>query len=153
MKCYPRYFKRLFDIFASSILLLTFSSFILMTFILIFIMDRTWPYFLRGRPGKSEKIFKLIKFKSKIDKHNGTSETNTIHSRITALGRVIRFTSIDKQPHLINVLRGEMRLIGPRPLLIEYLPLYTHEHRKTHLVRQGITGWDQVYGRNSSSWK
>jgi lipopolysaccharide/colanic/teichoic acid biosynthesis glycosyltransferase len=110
-------------------------------------------FFLQDRPGKDGKIFKIIKFKTMTDKRDNEGNLLPDNQRLTKIGKLIRSTSIDELPQLINVLKGDMSLIGPRPLLVQYLPLYTKEQVRRHDVRPGITGWAQVNGRNAISWK
>ncbi len=108
---------------------------------------------MQERPGKDEKIFKIIKFKSMNDKRGSDGKLLPDGERITKVGQFVRKTSLDEIPQLINVLKGDMSLIGPRPLLVSYLPLYSEEQKKRHLIKPGITGWAQVNGRNSIPWK
>jgi lipopolysaccharide/colanic/teichoic acid biosynthesis glycosyltransferase len=108
---------------------------------------------VQKRPGKNEKTFEIIKFKSMNDKKDTNGQLLPDADRITKFGQFVRKTSLDEIPQLLNVLKGDMSLIGPRPLLVSYLPLYSEEQRKRHLVRPGITGWAQVNGRNAISWQ
>lgn len=108
--------------------------------------------FLQERPGKDEKLFKVIKFKTMTDERDAEGRLLPDAERITKVGRVVRSTSVDELPQLINVLKGDMALIGPRPLLVKYLPLYSAEQRRRHEVRPGITGWAQCHGRNNITW-
>ena len=110
-------------------------------------------FFLQERPGKNGKIFKVIKFKTMTDERDSSGNLLPDEQRLTPIGRFIRSTSVDELPQLINVLKGDMALIGPRPLLVQYLPLYTKEQARRHEVRPGITGWAQCHGRNSISWQ
>lgn len=110
-------------------------------------------FFVQKRPGKNEEIFEIIKFKSMNDKKDSDGQLLPDGDRITKIGQFVRKTSLDEIPQLLNVLKGDMSLIGPRPLLISYLPLYSKEQKKRHLVRPGITGWAQVNGRNAISWQ
>ena len=110
-------------------------------------------FFLQERPGKNGKIFKVIKFKTMTDERDSSGNLLPDEQRLTPIGRFIRSTSVDELPQLINVLKGDMALIGPRPLLVQYLPLYTKEQARRHDVRPGITGWAQCHGRNSISWQ
>lgn len=145
--------KRVFDFLSAVIAFLLLSPiFIIITFCLI-ITNNGKPFFFQKRPGKNEKIFKIIKFKTMRDLKPG-DETN-IHSlnRVTKLGAFIRKYSIDEIPQLINVIKGDMSVVGPRPLLIQYLPLYDTLQKKRHTVTPGITGWAQVMGRNAISWE
>jgi len=111
------------------------------------------PFFIQIRPGKDEKLFKIIKFKTMIDSKFKNGKKLSDRERMTKIGRLIRALSLDELPQIINILNGDMSLIGPRPLFVEYLPLYNEKQRKRHSVRPGITGWSQVNGRNSVSWK
>lgn len=126
--------------------------FIVLSFILI-VMNKANPLFIQKRPGKDEKIFKILKFKSMNEKKDSSGNLLPDIQRLTRVGKFIRKTSLDEIPQLINVIKGDMSLIGPRPLLVEYLKLYNKEQKKRHLVRPGITGWAQVNGRNAISWE
>ena len=132
-------------------MLLFFPIFVLVT-IGLFIANDGKPFFFQIRPGKNEKLFQIIKFKTMNDKKDSNGELLSDAERLTKLGRFVRKTSLDEIPQLLNVLKGDMSLIGPRPLLTEYLPLYNEVQKKRHEVRPGITGWAQVYGRNAISW-
>lgn len=110
-------------------------------------------FFLQKRPGKNEKIFKIIKFKTMNDKRDSNGNLLPDNERLTTVGNVIRRTSLDEIPQLLNVLMGQMSIIGPRPLLPEYLPFYDEHQRKRHTVKPGITGWAQINGRNAVEWK
>jgi undecaprenyl phosphate N,N'-diacetylbacillosamine 1-phosphate transferase len=145
--------KRLFDIvFALLLLLFTLPITIFFTILLI-IANSGKPFFIQARPGKNERIFKLIKFKTMTDKKDENGNLLSDEQRMTMIGSFVRKTSLDEIPQMINVLKGDMSLIGPRPLLVQYLPLYSKEQKKRHLVRPGITGWAQVNGRNAISWQ
>ncbi len=146
---YP-YGKRLFDIFAASLGLILFSP-ILLIIILIFFIRREKPFFFQLRPGKDEKLFTLIKFRTMRE----PLFNENIHDvkRITSFGKWLRMTSLDELPQLINVLKGDMSIVGPRPLLIEYLPLYTEKEKIRHKVKPGLTGYAQIKGRNLITWK
>lgn len=111
------------------------------------------PFFVQSRPGKGKKIFKIIKFKTMNDKRDGEGNLLPDAERLTFIGKLIRKTSLDEIPQLINVIKGDMSLVGPRPLLTQYLPLYNDTQKRRHEVRPGITGWAQVNGRNAISWK
>lgn len=149
---YKTYFKRIIDILVStSSLLLLFPVFFILT-LLLFITNEGKPFFLQTRPGKNQKAFKIIKFKTMTDKKDAHGQLLPVEKRITKFGRFIRKLSLDELPQLINVIKSDMSLIGPRPLLFEYIPLYSKEQLKRHEVRPGITGWAQVNGRNSISW-
>ncbi|MGK0447093.1 MAG: lipopolysaccharide/colanic/teichoic acid biosynthesis glycosyltransferase [Polaribacter sp.] len=146
--------KRGIDICVSLIALIVFSPIIItVSLILAAHYHGKTPFFFQKRPGKNEKIFKIIKFKTMTDAKDTNGNLLTDDKRLTPTGKFIRKTSLDEIPQLINVLMGTMSIIGPRPLLPQYLELYNKEQKKRHLVRPGITGWAQVNGRNSISWK
>jgi len=149
---YKMYFKRLIDIIACvSGLLLLSPIFIIITLLLLFVNNGK-PFFIQKRPGKDETIFSIIKFKSMNDKTDANGNLLPNEERITPIGNFIRKTSLDEIPQLVNVLLGDMSLIGPRPLLIRYLPFYSEEERIRHSIRPGITGLAQVSGRNLLDW-
>ena len=150
---YKFFFKRLFDITTSFLGLLVFSPIMIILIIILGLSFRGNPFFVHARPGKNANIFKLIKFKSMNDKTDEYGEPLPYHLRITKIGSIIRKLSLDELPQLINVLKGDMSLIGPRPLLVKYLPLYNDQQKQRHNVRPGISGWAQVNGRNSISWE
>ena len=146
-------FKRAFDFSFSLIVLICLSPFLLIiTVWLHFANKGAGAFFLQPRPGKDEKIFNVIKFKSMTDERDASGNLLPDAERLTKVGRFVRATSIDELPQFINVLKGDMALIGPRPLLVEYLPYYTEREAKRHSVRPGITGYTQVHGRNNLSW-
>jgi lipopolysaccharide/colanic/teichoic acid biosynthesis glycosyltransferase len=149
---YRKYFKRFFDIIISLILIIVASPLILIISIILFFTNKGKTFFIQPRPGKDEKIFNIIKFRTMNEKKNENSELLPGNERITRIGKFIRKSSIDELPQLINVLKGDLSLIGPRPLLTEYLPLYNAFQRRRHEVKPGITGWAQVNGRNEISW-
>lgn len=144
--------KRIVDFSVSLGLMVVTLPFSLILAILLAVEYRSNPFFIQPRPGKNSKIFYLIKFKTMTDRRDAAGKFLPDKDRITPIGRFIRSTSMDELPQLINVIKGDMSLIGPRPLLIKYLPLYTPEQSRRHEVRPGITGWTQVNGRNSLSW-
>lgn len=149
---YKHFFKRLFDFFIALIGLIILSPvFIFVTIGLYFANDGK-PFFFQARPGLNERIFKIIKFKTMNDKRDSNGALLSDAERITSIGSFVRRTSLDEIPQLINVLKGDMAIIGPRPLLIQYLPLYDDKQRRRHEVRPGITGWAQINGRNAISW-
>ena len=149
---YLKYFKRAFDISASFLgIILLMPVFLIVTLLLI-IVNKGNPLFLQKRVGKDDCLFRIIKFKTMSDKRDQFGDLLPDHERITKLGLWIRRFSLDEIPQLFNVVKGDMSLIGPRPLLQEYLPLYSEYQRRRHLVRPGITGWAQVNGRNALTW-
>lgn len=148
-----KYFKRFFDFcFALTALLCLSPVLLIITIWLHFANKGAGVFFYQLRPGKNERIFKVIKYKSMTDERDENGMLLPDAKRLTAVGRFIRATSIDELPQLINVLKGDMALIGPRPLLVEYLPYYTERESLRHSVRPGITGYTQVHGRNNLSW-
>ena len=148
-----RIFKRAFDFTFSLVALVCLSPFLLViTVWLHFANKGAGAFFLQPRPGKDEKIFNVIKFKSMTDERDEQGNLLPDAKRLTKVGRFVRATSIDELPQFINVLKGDMALIGPRPLLVEYLPHYTEREAKRHSVRPGITGYTQVHGRNNLPW-
>jgi lipopolysaccharide/colanic/teichoic acid biosynthesis glycosyltransferase len=149
---YKRFFKRLIDFFASFFGILLISPLLLLLILLLTIANRGKVFFTQARPGKDEKIFRVIKFKTMNDRRDKSGKLLPDKERLTPIGKLIRSTSMDELPQLINVLKGDMSLVGPRPLLVSYLPLYNEFQKRRHEVRPGITGWTQVNGRNSLSW-
>lgn len=149
---YTKFFKRLFDFLIAGIVLLAFSPIFLIIWVSLSIANNGSAFFYQQRPGKNQKTFKIIKFKSMNDKKDSEGNLLPDFKRMTAIGKFIRNTSLDELPQLLNVLKGDMSLVGPRPLLVSYLPLYSEEQNKRHLVKPGITGWAQVNGRNTISW-
>jgi len=153
MQLYRNLLKRTLDFVVSLIAFgLLLPLFIIVTG-LLFIANQGSPFFVQPRPGKYGRIFKLVKFKTMNDKKDEAGNLLADAERLTAIGKFIRKTSLDEIPQLINVIKGEMSLIGPRPLLVEYLPLYSEGQKRRHEVRPGITGWAQVNGRNTIGWK
>lgn len=154
MKLYRNYFKRAIDIVTSGGALLVLSvPLVAVTAWLHFANKGAGAFFFQERPGKDGKIFKVVKFKTMTDERDKYGKLLPDAKRLTKVGRFIRSTSIDELPQLWNVLKGDMSLIGPRPLLVQYLPLYSKEQARRHEVRPGITGWAQCHGRNAISWK
>lgn len=150
---YRKFFKRFFDIIVSFTALACLSPILVVVTLWLTIANKgAGAIFTQERPGKDEKIFKIIKFKSMTDERDEEGQLLPDAKRLTRAGRFVRATSIDELPQLINVLKGDMSLIGPRPLRTYYLPLYSEEQRHRHDVRPGITGWAQVNGRNAISW-
>ncbi len=150
---YKNYFKRLFDFTAALVGLLLLSPIFILVTIGLFFANQGKPFFFQIRPGKDEKLFRIVKFKTMNDKTDAEGNLLSDAERLTTIGRFVRKTSLDEIPQLLNVLKGDMSLIGPRPLLVQYLPLYNAEQKKRHDVRPGITGWAQVNGRNAISWE
>ncbi len=150
---YKLFFKRFFDFWIALIALICISPILLVVTIWLHFANKgAGAFFYQERPGKGEKIFKVIKFKSMTDERDSEGNLLPDKDRITAVGTFVRKTSLDELPQLINVLKGDMALIGPRPLLPEYLPYYTEKESLRHTVRPGISGWAQVNGRNNLSW-
>lgn len=146
---YKHFFKRFLDFLISLVALIVLSPlFLIVTIWLHFANKGAGAFFFQERPGKNAKIFKVIKFKTMTDKKDAEGKLLPDAQRLTKVGKIVRSTSIDELPQLINVLKGEMALIGPRPLLPQYLPLYSPEQARRHEVRPGISGWAQVHGRN-----
>ena len=150
---YTHFFKRFFDFWISLIALICISPILLsVTIWLHFANKGAGAFFFQERPGKDAKIFKVIKFKTMTDERGADGELLPDAQRLTKVGKFVRSTSLDELPQLINVLKGDMALIGPRPLLVKYLPLYSAEQARRHEVRPGISGWAQCHGRNAISW-
>ena len=150
---YRHFFKRFFDFWIAFVALLCISPIlIVVTIWLHFANKGAGAFFLQERPGLNGKIFKIVKFKSMTDECGADGELLPDSKRLTRVGRFVRSTSIDELPQLLNVIKGDMSLIGPRPLLVQYLPLYSAEQARRHEVRPGITGWAQCHGRNAISW-
>ena len=150
---YKHFFKRFFDFWISLIILIIISPvLIVVTIWLHFANKGAGEFFFQERPGKDTKIFRVIKFKTMTDERDAEGNLLPDAQRLTKVGRFVRSTSIDELPQLINVLKGDMALIGPRPLLVKYLPLYSKEQMRRHEVRPGISGWAQCHGRNNISW-
>ena len=150
---YKHFFKRLIGIFGAVMALLVVGWLMLLVWLFLHFANKgDGAFFLQERPGKDAKIFKVIKFKTMTDERDINGKLLPDKQRLTKIGKFVRSTSIDELPQLINVLRGDMALIGPRPLLVQYLPLYSKEQARRHEVRPGISGWAQCHGRNAISW-
>lgn len=150
---YKHFFKRLFDFVISLIALICISPILLVVTIWLHFANKgAGAFFFQERPGKNGKIFKVIKFKTMTDERDAEGNLLPDAQRLTKVGKYVRSTSIDELPQLFNVLKGDMALIGPRPLLVKYLPLYSAEQARRHEVRPGISGWAQCHGRNAISW-
>ena len=151
---YKHFFKRLIDFLVALVAIICLSPlFLIVTLWLMIANKGAGAFFLQPRPGKDAKIFKVIKYKTMTDEKDADGQLLPDEQRLTRVGRFVRSTSIDELPQLFNVLKGDMALIGPRPLLVKYLPLYSPEQARRHEVRPGITGWAQCHGRNAISWK
>ena len=150
---YKHFFKRLFDFIISLMALLLIGWLLIIIAIWLHFANKgAGAFFFQERPGKNGKIFKVIKFKTMSDERDAEGNLLPDEQRLTKVGRFVRSTSIDELPQLINVFKGDMALIGPRPLLPQYLPLYSPEQARRHEVRPGISGWAQCHGRNAISW-
>ena len=150
---YKHFFKRVFDFTIALIALLCIGWFLLIITVWLYFANKgAGAFFFQERPGKDEKLFKVIKFKTMTDEKDANGKLLPDAKRLTGVGKFVRATSIDELPQLINVLKGDMALIGPRPLLVQYLPLYNKEQHRRHEVRPGISGWAQCHGRNNISW-
>lgn len=150
---YAKYIKRILDFILSLIALIVLSPVLLVVAILVRIKLGSPIIFKQQRPGKDEKIFTLYKFRTMTDKKDENGNLLSDSERLTKFGKVLRSTSLDELPELVNILKGDMSIVGPRPLLVEYLPLYSEEQKHRHDVRPGLTGLAQVSGRNSLSWE
>jgi len=150
---YKFFFKRLLDLVASMLIFILLSPVFLVVMVLLSLANKGSPFFIQQRPGKNEKIFNIIKFKTMNDTKDDQGNLLPDAQRLTKIGGFIRKTSLDEIPQLINVIKGDMSLIGPRPLLVSYLDLYDEFEKKRHIVRPGITGWAQVNGRNAIDWE
>ena len=149
---YKFFLKRVIDFLIALIGLVLLSPVFIVVMVLLYFANQGKPFFLQARPGLNEKIFNIIKFKTMNDKKDGQGNYLPDSERLTRIGSFIRQTSLDELPQLINVLKGDMALIGPRPLLPQYLSLYNESQKRRHNIRPGITGWAQVNGRNAISW-
>ena len=150
---YKHFFKRFFDFWIALIALICISPLLLVVTIWLHFANKgAGAFFTQERPGKNAKIFKVVKFKTMTDERDENGKLLPDEDRLTKVGKFVRSTSIDELPQLFNVLKGDMALIGPRPLLVQYLPLYSAEQARRHEVRPGISGWAQCHGRNAISW-
>lgn len=149
---YEKYFKRLIDLICGLVAVIVFSWLYIILIILGTIFMRGNPFFTQERPGKDEKIFKLIKFRTMDNRKDKNGKLLPDEVRLNKYGRILRKTSLDEIPEAFNIIKGDMSLIGPRPLLVQYLPLYSEKQRHRHDVRPGLSGYAQVNGRNSITW-
>lgn len=149
---YKTYTKRLLDFIVALFALLVLSPLFILVTVGLYFANKGKPFFLQPRPGLNEKVFQIIKFKTMNDNRDSQGNLLPDAVRLTKIGAFVRKTSLDEIPQLINVLKGDMSLVGPRPLRVHYLPLYSEQQKKRHNVRPGITGWAQVNGRNAISW-
>lgn len=153
MRIYGKYVKRPLDFLLSLIGIVVLSPVLLITAIFVRMKLGSPVLFRQKRPGKDEKIFTLYKFRTMTDEKDEAGNLLPDEARLTSFGKMLRSTSLDELPELFNILKGDMSIVGPRPLLVEYLPLYNKEQKKRHNVRPGLTGWAQVNGRNKVSWE
>ena len=150
---YVNLFKNIIDFFIAIIGLIILSPFFLIIIFILMLINKGSPFFLQKRPGKNRKIFKIIKFKTMTDRKDAFGNLLPMGERITPFGNFLRKTSLDEMPQLLNIIKGDMSIVGPRPLLEQYLPLYTERQNRRHNVKPGITGWAQINGRNQVTWK
>ncbi|MBO3698358.1 sugar transferase [Roseivirga sp. E12] len=150
---YRYFFKRIFDVFFATLVIVALLPFFLLLLLVMIVMTGGSVFFFQKRPGKNGKIFTIAKLKTMNDLKDENGVLLADAYRLTKIGKIVRGLSLDELPQLINVLKGDMSFVGPRPLLVEYLPLYSEEQSRRHSVRPGITGWAQVNGRNTISWE
>lgn len=150
---YRNVLKPIFDFFLALALMIALSPIFLLLIVLLYLFNEKNVFFFQERPGKNERVFRIIKFKTMTDQKDEFGNLLPDELRLTKMGKFVRKTSLDELPQLINVLKGDMSFIGPRPLLVSYLPLYSDEQKKRHLIKPGITGWAQVNGRNALTWQ
>jgi len=150
---YRNVLKQIFDFFLALALMIALSPIFLLLIVLLYLFNEKNVFFFQERPGKNERVFRIIKFKTMTDQKDEFGNLLPDELRLTKMGKFVRKTSLDELPQLINVLKGDMSFIGPRPLLVSYLPLYSDEQKKRHLIKPGITGWAQVNGRNALTWQ
>jgi len=150
---YKSFIKPLFDFVFAFLLILILLPVFIIIIILLYFFNQKNVFFFQDRPGKNESVFRIIKFKTMTDQRDESGNLLPDELRLTNLGKFVRKTSLDELPQLFNVLKGDMSFIGPRPLLVHYLPLYNEEQKKRHLIKPGITGWAQVNGRNAITWQ
>ncbi|MBC6369196.1 sugar transferase [Algoriphagus sp. AK58] len=150
---YPDFGKRALDLFLGGLMFIVFFPVFLLLFLVLSVHFGGSPFFFQERPGKNSRIFKIIKFKTMSDLRDEEGNPLPDEQRLSGLGKLVRKTSLDELPQLLNVIKGDMSLVGPRPLLVEYLPLYSKEQSQRHLLRPGVTGWAQINGRNAISWE
>lgn len=150
---YRKILKPIFDLFLAIVLVVLLSPIFFLLIILLYLFNKRNVFFFQERPGKNERVFKIIKFKTMTDEKDELGNLLPDELRLTKMGKFVRKTSLDELPQLINVVKGDMSFIGPRPLLVSYLPLYNNEQKKRHLIKPGITGWAQINGRNALTWQ
>ena len=150
---YKNILKPIFDYTFSFLLILILSPLLLLLIILLYFFNQNNVFFFQSRPGKHERVFRIIKFKTMTDEKDQNGNLLPDEKRLTKMGKFVRKTSLDELPQLFNVLKGDMSFIGPRPLLVSYLTLYNDEQKKRHNIKPGITGWAQVNGRNAITWE